>query len=163
MPEILIILTVVFIAYLVYNTVGDAKKSKSNSTEAATPVAAAKTQATRAASTKPVAKKPSPTKPAETKSAATKPVAKVNQPEKSDTAKAEAVESSAVKELRNPETNEVSAVAANYRFLKRWIKEALVTEGLLDKVYKTNELDDSNAEKIKNALNKIKTLKKYQV
>jgi ABC-type uncharacterized transport system involved in gliding motility auxiliary subunit len=162
MPEILIILTVVFIAYLVYNTVGDVKKTKSNSTEAATPVAA-KTQATRAASTKPVAKKPLPTKPAETKPAAPAPVAKVKQPEKSDTAKAEAVESSAVKELRNPETNEVSAVAANYRFLKRWIKEALVTEGLLDKVYKTNELDDSNAEKIKNALNKIKTLRKYQV
>ena len=165
MPEILIILTVVFIAYLVYNAVGDAKKSKSDSANVAAPVSVARTQATKATATQPAAKKPAPVK-STTKPTPAKPIAKAKQPEKAKTVKAKPAPTSAasaVKEIRNPETNEVSAVASNYRFIKRCIKDAMVTEGLLDKVYKTNELDDSNAEKIKDALNKIKALKKYQV
>ncbi len=61
----------------------------------------------------------------------------------------------------NPETGETAAVPTNYRFAKRWIKEALVAEGLLDKVYKTSELNGQAIEKVKAALDKFKAIKKY--
>jgi hypothetical protein len=46
--------------------------------------------------------------------------------------------------------------------LRRWIKEALVSEGLVEKVYKTNELDDVTVKKINKAVNKLKGMDKYQ-
>lgn len=64
--------------------------------------------------------------------------------------------------LRDPQTGETAAVPSNYRFAKKWVKEALVTEGLLDKVYKNNELDEAASEKIKAALEQLKGLAKYQ-
>lgn len=64
--------------------------------------------------------------------------------------------------LKNPETGEVVNVPGSYRFVKRWIKDALVSEGLLDKVYKNNELDDASNKKIKKAIDKLKAIKKYQ-
>ncbi|MBN2700466.1 MAG: hypothetical protein JXR29_03345 [Methylothermaceae bacterium] len=67
-----------------------------------------------------------------------------------------------VKQLRHPESGEAAAVPTNYRFAKRWIKEALVTEGLLDRVYKNNELqDEATNEQVKAALDHFKRLKKY--
>lgn len=63
--------------------------------------------------------------------------------------------------LRDPQTGETASVPSNYRFAKKWVKEALVAEGLLDKVYKNNELDESANEKIKAALEQLKTLAKY--
>ena len=65
------------------------------------------------------------------------------------------------KALRHPESGESAAVPSTYRFAKRWIKEALVSEGLLDKVYKNKELDADNTEKVKAALAEFKTLEKY--
>ncbi len=65
-------------------------------------------------------------------------------------------------ELRNPTTGEVSPVPANYRFAKKWIKDALVSEKLLDRVYKPNELDDANSRKVKEAIDKLRAIKKYQ-
>ncbi|MGH8553943.1 MAG: hypothetical protein ACRERS_11670, partial [Methylococcales bacterium] len=62
---------------------------------------------------------------------------------------------------RNPETGETAAVPTNYRFPKRWIKRALVTEGLLDRVYTNSELDDKTFKKTKTALDKFKEIKKY--
>jgi hypothetical protein len=41
-------------------------------------------------------------------------------------------------------TGEEARVAGNYRMVKRWIKEALVEEGLLGKIYKNNELDEAD-------------------
>lgn len=64
-------------------------------------------------------------------------------------------------QYRDPKTGGTAAVPSNYRFAKRWIKEALITEGLLDKVYKNNELDDKGSKKVKGALDKFKTIKKY--
>jgi hypothetical protein len=64
-------------------------------------------------------------------------------------------------ELRHPETGEVAKVNNNYRGLKRWLKEALVEEGLLEKVYSTSELNDDVNAKIKQALETIKTMSKY--
>ena len=63
--------------------------------------------------------------------------------------------------LRNPETGEVAKIASSYRMCKRWIKDALVTEGLLEKVYKTNEIDDAAKVKIDKALVKLAKMKNY--
>lgn len=64
--------------------------------------------------------------------------------------------------LRNPDTGEVVAVPSNYRFAKRWIKDALVTEGLLDRVYANNELDDEASERVKAAVLELRRLEKYR-
>jgi len=65
-------------------------------------------------------------------------------------------------ELRNPATGELTAAPGNYRFAKKWIKEALVQEKLLDKIYKPNELDDATSLKVKEAIDKLRAMKKYQ-
>ncbi|MEE2766935.1 MAG: hypothetical protein VX679_05255 [Pseudomonadota bacterium] len=85
----------------------------------------------------------------------------VSQPKAKAKAKAPAA-SSAPAMLRNPETGDVSAVPTNYRFAKRWIKTALVEEGLLDKVYRNNELDEEASAAVKAALGSFKELEKYQ-
>ncbi|MCF6204155.1 MAG: hypothetical protein L3J59_10885 [Methylococcaceae bacterium] len=64
--------------------------------------------------------------------------------------------------LRDPVTGEEATIASSYRMLRRWIKEALVKEGLVDKIYKTNELDDAAVEKINIAIGKLKKIEKYQ-
>lgn len=64
--------------------------------------------------------------------------------------------------VRNPKTGEVATVNNNYRFTKRWIKEALVTEGLLDKVYKNNELDSAAEARIKTALASLMDMDSYR-
>ncbi len=64
--------------------------------------------------------------------------------------------------LRNPETGEVAAVPTSYHFAKRWIKEAMVKEGLLERVYTQSELKDpETAKKTREALERFKRLKKY--
>ena len=65
--------------------------------------------------------------------------------------------------LRNPETGEVAKIPNNYRFSKRWIKEALVKEGFLDKIYKNNELNGESNAKIKQALAELQAMEKYKV
>jgi hypothetical protein len=65
-------------------------------------------------------------------------------------------------QLRNPATGEISPVPTNYRFAKKWIKEALVAENLLDRVYKPNELDEAHSQKVKEALDQFRTLAKYR-
>ncbi|MFN5745715.1 MAG: hypothetical protein ACK443_06465 [Methylococcaceae bacterium] len=64
--------------------------------------------------------------------------------------------------LRNPATGEITAVPANYRFAKKWIKDALVSEKLLDRVYKPSQLDDATAKKAKDAIEQLRTIAKYQ-
>jgi hypothetical protein len=69
-----------------------------------------------------------------------------------------------VKQLRDPVTGESAAVPTNYRFAKRWIKEAMVREGLLDRVYKNTELQEEAIDrKVREALEQFKALKKYWV
>jgi hypothetical protein len=64
--------------------------------------------------------------------------------------------------LRNPVDGETVSAPGNYRFAKKWIKEALVAEGLLDKIYKNSELGDANAVKVKAALEQFRQLEKYR-
>lgn len=65
--------------------------------------------------------------------------------------------------LKNPATGEEAKVANHYRMVKRWVKEALVEERLLEKIYKTNEMDDTAKVKVAEALAIIKAMDKYTV
>lgn len=148
--EVLFVIAVILAAYTAYSILdkgGDTKKSAPVATQKPAPAQ------TKEAKAEPVT--------AETKSA---PKAeKIEEAKPSAAVEASAAEqAAAVTSLRDPKTGEVSAVPANYRFAKRWIKDALVAEGLLDKVYKNSELDDANAAKVKNALEALKSLQKYQ-
>ncbi|MGR9114716.1 MAG: hypothetical protein ACU85E_03050 [Gammaproteobacteria bacterium] len=149
MAEVLFVLTTIFVAYVVYVVVGDqmsemkamASKDESKPAQAVTQAAAPKIQA--------VAEKPA------VQAAAAKEKPAARKPAASPTA-------SVTGGLKNPATGEVANMPNNYRFAKRWIKEALVKEGLLDKVYKNNELDDKANAKIKRALNKLAKMDQYQ-
>ena len=87
-------------------------------------------------------------------------VAEAKAEEKEAEVKSTAVSSS---NLKDPETGEAAKVTYNYRGLKRWLKEALVAEGLLEKVYSNSELNDETNAKIKVALDAIKLMPKYHV
>jgi hypothetical protein len=141
MTEGLFILTVIFVAYVVYQVMNDKK--------AGTKAAAAEAKPSGAA-------KPAPKpQPEPEQVAMPKPVAAA-------ASVPPAPEAATKSGLRNPETGEVTAVFTNYRFAKRWIKEALVAEGLLDKIYKNNELDADAEAKIKEAVAKFEAMPKYR-
>ncbi|WP_445372538.1 hypothetical protein ACH518_08175 [Methylomonas sp. HW2-6] len=158
MAELLFIATTIFVAYVIFVVLGGKKDtSESPQAEAAKPEAvkpapqpepAAPPAAVKTAekSAKPAPAKPSAktaTKAAPAKPATTKPAANADS-------------------LKNPKTGEVAKFPASYAFAKRWIKDALVEEGLLDKVYKNNELDEAANAKIQAALQQLRTLDKYQ-
>lgn len=162
MAELLFIATTIFVAYVVFVVLGG-KKDKPESSkpetvkpETSKPIAQAEQTAPPAAvktTAKPAPTKPSASKPAPAKTAASKAA-----PAKAATAKA----TPAADSIKNPKTGEVAKIPASYAFAKRWIKDALVEEGLLDKVYKNNELDDATTTKIQAALQQLKALDKYQ-
>jgi hypothetical protein len=134
---------------------------------AAKPVAAAKKPVEAAPKPTPkVAPKPTAapivvaSKPISAPKAASKPVV-VTKPAP---VVAAATETETVKGtgLKDPKTGEVSTNYSNYRFTKRWIKEALVTEKLVDKVYKNDELNAGVEAKIRAGIAKLESMKKYQ-
>ncbi|BCG65971.1 MAG: hypothetical protein methR_P3843 [Methyloprofundus sp.] len=154
MSDIFFVLTVIYVAYVVY-VVMDVEKNTPAADEASKVpplIAVKKVPAT--------AQKPAvmPT---------TKPKKVVNsQPHKA--AKKTNKASTAPKvELRtvmmkNPKTGEEAKIASNYRMVKRWVKEALVEEGLLPKIYKTNEMDTEAKAEVAKALSIIKAMDKYK-
>ena len=140
MTEGLFVLTVIFVAYVVYQVMNDKKSGEKTA-------AVSKDKPVPAATPKPqpeVKKEAAPT--LESAAASAAPV----------------TEAAPKTGLRNPETGEVTAAFTNYRFAKRWIKEALVAEGLLDKIYKNNELDADAEAKIKDAVAKLEAMPKYK-
>lgn len=147
MTEGLFILTTIFVAYVVYQVVNDQKLSNKSGTQEAV-------------------KKSLPVEPPRSQTAAKKeePAApKAPKPAVAEKIPAAAPAQTASKAgLRDPKTGEVSAAHTNYRFAKRWIKEALVAEGLLPKVYKNNELDADTEANIKTALAKLEAMDKYR-
>ena len=153
MATILVILTLVFIAYVGYILVSDshggAKVDEVRAPEAPNKPATAKVAATRPQADPP--KRPAAVKREE----APQPKEKSEVTASSDEAEP------TLSGLRNPSTGELAAVPSNYRFAKRWIKEAMVSEGLLDRIYKNNELSGANGDKAKQALENFKALKKY--
>ncbi|MFM8442321.1 MAG: hypothetical protein ACKN9W_03140 [Methylococcus sp.] len=127
---------------------------------AATPAPVAKAQPAAAPAVKVAAAKAetAPTAKPQPAPAPAKPAA----PVKAAPVKASDEPARLADELRNPATGEVTAAPGNYRFAKKWIKEALVQEKLLDRIYKPNELDDATSLKVKEAIDKLRTMKKYQ-
>lgn len=185
MTEGLFLITTLFVAYVVYvivnekKTESDAKKSavtvkktesvavavekpkpavKVKAEPAKTTAAKAPVFAKSAVAPKPAAKAAVSTKPVATpKAVATKPAAVIKEEEAPSAA--QAPKSSG---LKDPISGEIVTTYSNYRFTKRWIKEALVAEGLVEKVYKNDELNAAVEAKIKEAIAKLEGNKKYQ-
>jgi len=132
MTELLFGLTMVFVVYVLYEVFKTV--SQSDGTQ------------THLTESSPAVRGKSPGGEAST------PAAKVSRA-------AEATEKTVV--LRDPKTGDTSPVPTNYRFAKKWIKEALVAEGLLKKVYKNSELTEAVAPQVKQALEKLKLIDKY--
>jgi hypothetical protein len=146
MSEALFILIIIFVAYVVYKTVNEQNttpKSAEPKVKSEAPKALAEQRVPEIVAEK---EKPAKIKPAAIKK--TTPIA-TNQ----ETVK---------KGLRDPKTGEVATSYSNYRFTKRWIKDALVAEGLLEKVFKNNELDAAIEAEIKDALVKLEAIDKYK-
>ncbi len=61
----------------------------------------------------------------------------------------------------DPDSGQTAANPSNYRFAKKWIKEAMVKEGLLDHVYKNSELKGAANKTVKEALASFKLIEKY--
>jgi len=161
MSEVFFILTVIYVAYVVYAVVDD-KDSAAPSKKAANPGAVAFKQSTAPQKPAVVAEKkaeePTPAvKPAEVK---VEPAIEAPKPKINKLATPKIELRTVV--MKNPETGEEAKVATNYRMVKRWVKEALVTEDLLDKVYKNTELDDAAKITVAKALSIIKAMDKYK-
>lgn len=143
MFEVLFIFTVIFVAYVVYTTVNEQKATPKPSSEPKV-----KPEAPKVVIEQPV---PVP-----------KIAAKIKKPATIKTASTTVTKNTVKKGLRDPKTGEIATTYNNYRFTKRWIKDALVTEGLLEKVYKNNELDSAIEAAIKDAVIKLEAIEKYK-
>ncbi|PPK74107.1 hypothetical protein B0F87_11137 [Methylobacter tundripaludum] len=192
MIEGLFILTTIFVAYVVYAIIDEQKATAKSKAPAAKPEpqaaaveqlkpqvavtkekpaaikpAEAKTVAPKAAATKavpPVAAKPVATKATATKAAAKPAATKTTKaaPAKPAAAKKPAAVAAKSAGLKDPKTGDVVTAYSNYRFTKRWIKDALVTEGLLEKVYTASELNPEIDAKIKEAIAKLEAMDQYK-
>jgi hypothetical protein len=148
MTELLFVFTVVFVGYVLYEVFKTVSR----------PASTADTHL--ACAPEPAAEKPAET-PAEP--VAEEPAAAAAAGEKAPAAEQAVAEGEEkAVSLRDPATGEIAAVPTNYRFAKKWIKEALVAEGLLDRIYKNAELEGETAQKVKDALERFKGLAKYQ-
>jgi hypothetical protein len=184
MFEVFFILTTIFVAYVVYSIMGEQK-----TTEKSTPIAVKpeiQPVVSEPAAPKPMVAEPVVAKQAKpqilvekAQPAAIKTVAavapkvapskaapskaKVAATAKPPVAKKTTVATTKSPGLKNPSTGEIVTSYGNYRFTKRWIKDALVTEGLLEKVYPANELNAKLDANIKLALAKLEAMDKYKV
>ena len=143
MPEFIYVLTVIYAAYVIVSVMKDNKKTKVIDTSAKA--------FTSSATVVPLM--PDHVKP----QLISKPL---NASKESQIKKAK----SALQYggLKNPETGEVATNYTNYRFMKRWIKEALVSESLLEKIYKNNELTPEVEVKVKEAILQLESIARYQ-
>jgi len=164
MTEMLFVLTVIFVAYVAYVLVNEKKitetvvKPTLGAEETKTQVAEAQVVNAAKPMPAPVVSEPRKTTKAkaplkENKKPGLKPSTQANPAGETESGKVG---------VRDPNTGEVSTIANNYRFTKRWIKEALVAEGLVDKVYKNNELDSDAEALVKTALAKFEAMDKYK-
>jgi len=153
MLEVIFILMVIYTAYITYSgaetdaQINDTLLASTNKVPVKIPLNPQATPQKKAVKAKPVIPKVEPAKPTKSK------VNKIAAPK---------IELRTV-EMKNPKTGEQAKVANNYRMVKRWIKEALVEEGLLEKIYKTNEMDDNVKAEVTKALSIIKAMDKYKV
>lgn len=167
MAELLFIATVVFVAYVVFVVLGKKNEIPEPSKAETTPPRVEEPAKPEPENNAPTLEKaPATSKPTRPKTTAGKASsAKAPLPPVTESAPeivAAAPKSTVGDTLKNPKTGEVAKVPASYAFAKRWIKDALVEEGLLDKVYKNNELDDAVNGKIHAAIQQLRAMDKYQ-
>ena len=155
MTEFFFILAVIFIAYMVFNKNksddGQSPHSKEQDGSTLNP------PGNKTAKAEITTTKPTPAK----KTQAVKPKPKTRPKAKATKQAAPKIELRTVI-MKNPATGEEAKVAGSYRMVKRWIKEALVEEGLLEKIYKNNELDDAAKVVVAEALSIIKAMDRYK-
>ena len=169
MIEGLFILTTIFVAYIVSTIISEQKAIAKSKTPTVKPeaqavaVEAPKPQIVVAKEEpvviKPVMDEAVAPKVVTTKAAATKPAVIKAKPK---AAKKTAAVTAKNAGLKDPKTGDVVTAYSNYRFTKRWIKEALVAEGLLEKVYAGKELNAETEAKIKEAIGKLEAIDKYK-
>lgn len=147
MTEVLFVLTVIYVAYVLYVVNNDKKTIVKSITPAAEPE---KQAASVERSPIQAVPKKEPAKTLNTE---------IAKPVKSTTTKKP---TAAKKGLKDPKTGDIATTYNNYRFTKRWIKEALVAEGLVEKVYKNNELNADIESSIKAAIAKLETMEQYK-
>ncbi len=150
MTELLAFLTACFVIYVLYEVFKTVSQPGGESREAETPPTVSPPSPAVAA--------PAPKPAAVVAEQAAAAPAPAPQPA---AAPAPAHTESRIHNLRNPKTGEISPAPGNYRFAKKWIKEALVKEGLLNKVYKNSELTETINAKAKDALEHFKKLEQY--
>ncbi|NOT13019.1 MAG: hypothetical protein HOP23_14485 [Methylococcaceae bacterium] len=160
MTEVLFILTTIFVAYVIYVVVSEQKsasKSEVHQAKAESPVTTVKqTPPQPAPKTENVAE----VIPVAAAAVTSKPVTPTTKP--ASPAPVVAAPDAGKKGLKDPKTGEVATTYGNYRFTKRWIKEALVAEGLLEKIYKNDELNADTEARIKGAILKLEENAKYR-
>ncbi|WP_150046153.1 MULTISPECIES: hypothetical protein [Methylomonas] len=167
MAELLFVATTIFVAYVLFEVVADNKGKPESGDALDTPPPPPKdaeieqTQTAVSVSAPPSTPVPvAPPVKTSSKPAAKKPAAKSKA---TTTPKPVAAGPALARDqIKNPKTGEIVKITGNYAFVKRWIKEALVEEGLLDKIYKNNELDDETHTKIQSALDQLKSMEKYR-
>ena len=176
MIEGLFVITTIFVSYVVYQIVNEPKTTNTPETPQVQPehkaVVETPAEPEKPATASVSTPKAKPATKIETKVEAKPEVAPVavavvqEAPAKvadvEDQGADSAEQSTAKAGLKNPKTGEVVLVYSNYRFAKRWVKEALVSEGLLGKIYKNNELNADVEAKIKTALTKLEAIDKYR-
>ena len=174
MAELLFIATVIFVAYVVFVVIDDKKETpelekvaEPEQVEADSVEIEPATDATITPETDPEpvpVPEPVVVKPVRTKATTAKVATVKTEPAKVAATKPEPNKTSepAADSLKNPKTGEVAKFPSNYNFAKRWIKDSLVEEGLLEKVYKNTELDEATNEKIHAALLQLQALDKYK-
>lgn len=155
MTEGLFLITTLFVAYVVYVIFNEKKANATTPKPAAAAAAPAEQKAAVEDKAITTAEKP---KPAATKTAAKPATAKKAAPAKAEP-EPKTIQGSG---LKDPATGEVATTYTNYRFTKRWIKEALVAEKLVEKVYKNDELNADIETKIKAGIIKLEGMKKYK-
>lgn len=161
MTELLFILTTIFVAYVIYAVVSEQKTSSPSEKSDETTLPIVRQDPPPPAVVRPAA----PTvaaKPAQPVPAA----APVEEPAVSPAAEAAAPSPPEIDKsrrgIKNPKTGEVILNYTNYRFAKRWLKEALVEEGLVDRIYKSDEITPDVEARIKAAVAQMETMAKYQ-
>jgi hypothetical protein len=147
MTEVLFVLTVIYVAYVLYVVNSNKKAIVKSITPATEPEKPA------------VSVEQSPIEPVPKKKPAKTLNTEIPKPVKSTTTKKPVATK---KGLKDPKTGDIATTYNNYRFTKRWIKEALVAEGLVEKVYKNNELNADIETRIKDAIAKLETMEQYK-
>ncbi len=163
MTEGLFLITTLFVAYVIYVIVNE-KKTEAASTKTVAAASSAKPQIVQEDKIEPAKTVEVKVKAATNKTAPKPATAKKAATSSATEAAAPKEEPVSVKGsgLKDPVSGEVVKTYTNYRFTKRWIKEALVAEKLVEKIYKNDELNPEIEDKIKAGIAKLETMKKYK-